>query len=497
VEVRQFNDAYDAVAYPSFPYPNTHPDCLAVMATLHGLSPAPVEHCRVLEIACNEGANLIPMAYAIPGSEFVGFDLAHVPVERGQARIRELGLANIRLFQRDLLDVGAEIGQFDYIIAHGLYAWVPEPVRERLLALCGELLSPHGVAFVSYNALPGSHLRKMIRDMMLYAVRNVDDPQQRVERATAFLRTALDTRPEGDAFRVLVERQLERMQTRGPRSVFHDELSAVHEPLHFFEFVGHARRLGLEYLSEAVLPPPPDPCYRSDLRAMLESAAGDDFIAQEQMLDFMRMRMYRETLLCRAQREVCRDVSPECFRRLLFAAQATSGPGETQGAKVFTLPGNIRMETAHPHVIALMEQLEAVWPRALSFAKIEPQLSESGFSLDHEGAALLMRLAVSEMIELRAWKAPLAAEISMRPRASACSRQEARSRDHATTLLHTTLRLDDAMVRGFLALLDGTRDRAALLDALKTEFPSMSSEKLEQGIEPGLQLLHRAGVLEA
>jgi len=108
-----------------------------------------------------------------------------------------------------------------------------------------------------------------------------------------------------------------------------------------------------------------------------------------------------------------------------------------------------------------------------------------------------MRLAVSDMIELRAWRAPLAAEISIRPRASASSRQEARTREHATTLLHTTLRLDDAMVRSFLRLLDGTRDRVGLLDTLKAEFPALPVEQLEQGIEPNLQLLHRAGMLEA
>jgi len=171
-------DPYDAVAYPSFPYPDTHPDRLAAMAILHGLSPVPVERCRVLEIACNEGANLIPMAYAIPGSEFVGFDLARLPVERGQERIRELGLKNAWIFAGDLLDAGKELGQFDYIIAHGLYAWVPAAVRERLMAVCGELLTANGVAFVSYNALPGGHLRRMTRDMMLYGVKDIEDPQQ-------------------------------------------------------------------------------------------------------------------------------------------------------------------------------------------------------------------------------------------------------------------------------------------------------------------------------
>src|SRR5579875_2980319 len=98
------------------------------MAALHGLSPAPIESCRVLEIGCSEGGNLIPMAYAIPGAEFTGFDLAGQPIARGQERIRALGLGNIRLFQADLVtaDTGPDrggLGDFDYIVAHGLYSW--------------------------------------------------------------------------------------------------------------------------------------------------------------------------------------------------------------------------------------------------------------------------------------------------------------------------------------------------------------------------------------
>src|ERR1035438_5610820 len=116
-------DSHNTFAYPGFPYPNTHPDRLAAMAILHGLSPARVEQCRVLEIGCNEGSNLIPMAYAIPTSEFVGFDLARLRIEQGQARVGELGLKNVHIFEGDLLQVGTELGQFDYIIAHGFYAW--------------------------------------------------------------------------------------------------------------------------------------------------------------------------------------------------------------------------------------------------------------------------------------------------------------------------------------------------------------------------------------
>jgi SAM-dependent methyltransferase len=467
------------------------------MAILHGLSPAPVERCRVLEIGCNEGANLIPMAYAIPKSEFVGFDLASLPVARGQERIRELGLPNVRVFASNLLDVGPELGQFDYIVAHGLYAWVPEPVRERLLALCGELLTPDGVAFVSYNALPGGHLRKMVREMMLFQVRDIEDPEQRVASGLEFLRFLAEARPEGDTNRLLMEEQLQRMEKRSPRGVYYDELGGTYHPVHFIEFVEHARRHGLQYLSEAVLPPPTDPGYRFDMRTALESAAGGDIPKQEQILDFVRMRGYRQTLLCGAERALRRDFPAEHLRRLLLASPVVSAPGETPGAKVFQLADGIKMESNHAGAIALLQELEAAWPRALSLDELEPRIVGSGFALDGDGVTLLMRLAVAKMVELHAWRAPVATDVSARPRASACSRQEARSGAHATSLLHTAVALDDPLQRSLLQLLDGTRDRKALLEAMKAEFPKMPAAELEDGIEPCLRSFHRAGLLEA
>jgi SAM-dependent methyltransferase len=490
-------DSYDSIAYPAFSYPDTHPDRLAAMAILHGLSPAPVEQCRVLEIACNEGANLIPMAYAIPKSEFVGFDLAHLPIARGQERIRELGLRNAHIFASDLLDVGTELGEFDYIIAHGIYAWAPEPVRERLLALCGELLTPNGVAFVSYNALPGGHVRTMVRDMMLYRIEDIEDPSQRVSDALGFLHFVVEARPDGDAYRMLIEEQLKKMEKLGPRVTCHDEMADAYHPVHFIEFVEHARKHGLQYLSEAVLPPPTDPCFQSDIRTALESAAGNDILKQEQLLDFIRARMYRETLVCRAERVVRRDSPAEHFRRLLLASRVSVTTGEEPGARAFSLPGGVKMESNHPVVIALVEALVARYPRALRFGEIEPRLAAAGWVLDGEGATLLMRLAVAKMIELRTWEAPLAPSISARPRASACSRQEARTRAFATTLLHSKMGLDDPVVRRLLQLLDGTRDRKMLLDALKSEFPAMPEEELEAGIEPCLEHFYRAGSLEA
>ena len=495
--MRREPDPYDSLAYPGKCYPDTHPDRLAAMAILHGLSPAPVEHCRVLDIGCSEGANIIPMAYAMPGSEFVGFDLARLPIERGEERIRELGLENIRIFQGNLLDIGKELGSFDYIIAHGFYAWVPELVRDRMLALCGELLTANGVAFVSYNALPGGHLRTMIREMMLFSAEGVDAPEQRVADGVAFLQFVAGTRDEGDPIRVMLEERLKRLETREPGGTFHDELNDAYYPVQFSEFAEHAERHGLQYLCEAVLPGPNDPCYRADLLPELERVAGDDILRREQMLDFVRMRAYRQTLLCRTEQAVRRDFPAEYLGRLMLASPAWSALGEKPGAKIFTLPSGGRVETNQAAVLALLGALESAWPRALRFDELEPRLVEAGFALDGEGVTLLMQLAVAKMIEFHAWSAPVAAEIAARPKTSACSRQEARTRAQVATLLHGTFGFDDPLIRSFLQLLDGTRDRKSLLEVMRAEFPAVPENELKDGIEMGLGQLYRAGLLEA
>lgn len=490
-------DPYDLLPYPGFPYPQTHPNRLAVMGILHGLSPASVESCRVLEIGCSEGANLIPMAYAIPKSNFVGFDVARLPIERGQARIRSLALNNIQLFAADLLDVGSALGRFDYIIAHGFYAWVPAPVRDRLLALCGELLAPQGIAFVSYNAMPGGHLRLMLRDMMLCRAAGFENLAQGETEALHFLRWLAEARAEDDIYRLLIETQLQRMEKRKPGGAYHDEMSAAYHPVYFNQFVGHAQQHGLQYLSEASLPPPTDPCYQSQTLSAVETLAGEDIVQQEQLLDFLRIRMYRETLLCRANLALRRDFPAGGFEKLRIASQASSAPGETPDARVFTLPGTIKMESNHPAVIALLEELARRWPLALTLDELAPQLARTGFALETDGAALLIRLAISKMIELRAWQAPVAETISERPRASACGRQEVRAFGHATTLLHLTVTPEDPKVRALLELLDGARNRDDLLSAMKSAFPEASVSDLQEGIQSSLQSLHSAAMLEA
>jgi SAM-dependent methyltransferase len=490
-------EAYDRVAYPCFAYPDTHPDRLAVMAMLHGLNPAPVERCRVLEIGCNEAANLIPMAYAIPGSDFVGFDVAGEPIARGLERIRELGLSNIRIFQTDLMEVDESLGQFDYILAHGIYAWVPELVRDRLLAVCKRLLAPDGIVFVSYNALPGGHLRNLVREILLVGAAGEEDAALSVARGREFLQSVIEARKPGDPFRALLERQAKQMETRDVVAIYHDELGREHRPVSFRDFAVHAGLHGLQYVSEASLPFPNDPCFQPQQTAVAERIGGDDRVAQEEIFDLMRMRMFRETLLCHAERAVSPDVDVEAFLRLRFGSDAESSPGEGEILRVYTQPGGLQMKSSHPGTVQLMEMLIEAWPRSIPYAELEARLGAEGVVFDGEFFAQILRLIVARFVRLHAWQAPVSCRVEERPRAGASTRQEAAMHDRVATLIHSSLRLEDPMVRSFLTLLDGTKDRSELVTALKEQYPQMPEAALVERIEPNLRLLHHAGVLLA
>jgi cyclopropane fatty-acyl-phospholipid synthase-like methyltransferase len=75
-----------------------------------------VETCRVLELGCGDGGNLIPMALALPGAQFVGMDSAATAIERGTALAAALDLTNVTLESITFEDY--EPAVFDYVIAH-------------------------------------------------------------------------------------------------------------------------------------------------------------------------------------------------------------------------------------------------------------------------------------------------------------------------------------------------------------------------------------------
>jgi hypothetical protein len=447
--------AYNQVPYINSPYAQTHPSRLFVMARLAGLDPPPVETCRVLEIGASEGENLIGMAIALPSAEFVGIELAEVPVARGQQTISDLELRNMRLLQMNLLDFGEDFGEFDYIIAHGMYSWTPPVVRDKILAIAEAHLHARGIAFVSYNTHPAGHMRKMLREMMLYHIGAETDARLKLERARELLRLIAIGRPEADALEKAVAAQAVELLERTDSALFHDDLSEMYEPVYFHDFVAHAARHNLQYVSEASLPDSTPRNLDADAVSWIREISSGDRIAEQQYFDFARTKRFRQTLLCHAGSEMSEGTSAGCY--------ASAGSLEIEDG-VFVSSAETRMSTKHPAPIAYMRRLIDIWPCS---ERIEPA-----------DAALAQELHRVGMIELHGFQG-MAVKPGEKPLASRFARyQAARGDPRVTTLGHRTLTLTDEDARRSILLMDGTRDRAELARTM-----GCAKETVDEGVE--------------
>ncbi len=474
---------YDQVSYPTQAHAQTHPDRLATMATLFGMKPAPVENCRVLEIGCGNGWNLIPMAYGLPNSEFLGIDLAADPIAHGNEAIQALHLPNIRLAAQDLMEFDGH-GQFDYIITHGLYAWVPEPVRDRILAVTKAHLAPQGVGFISYNANPGGRIRQLVREMMLFHSGGISDPNQKVQQGIAFLDFLANCRTDQDPWLALARAELEKLTERVPGVVIHDEFSDVYEPVYFNEFVGHAGRHGLQYVSEAIFPEMHAGSLPAATQQRLRELSGGDFLAYEQYLDFAKFRKFRQTLLCHAGVALERVPKPESFRALHVSSpvyRIDPEPGAAPDVERFQGFGGASASTNNPMIKSVLGKLIDVFPLSASFQDLLAFADESTL------ADLLLKLYGARLAEFHSHRPPIAAAPGERPKASAVARYQAGIGKYVTTLRHGHVLIDDAVSRGLLQLLDGTHNRADLVAALKSA--GVSAENINSQLDASLKHL--------
>ena len=490
--------AYDEIPYISRPYLRTHPSRLATLATLYGMSPPPVDRCRVLELGCADGGNVIPMALTLPGSEFVGVDLAQQPVAAGREVIGHLGLKNIELRAADITQVDTTWGEFDYIIAHGVYAWVPAAVRDAIMRIAAQNLAAQGVAFVSYNTHPGGYLRRMFREMMLHHVSGVEDGRARVAKARdlmAFLDASVDSMDSN--LRAMWRREIAEILDRPPNVLFHDELSADWDPVFFHEFMAHAQKRRLQFLAEADYSDMAEAKLRPDVVAGLTALSAGDRLAREQYRDFVVCRKFRRTLLC--HREVPLETKVEAGRvRKLFATSTAreapvSAEEKAAGIHAFCGQSGAHMKTAHPLVVALITRLMEAAPRPLHFEELIAELG--GKNADAIGEVLLSMYA-TELVELAAWRPAIVLVAGELPEASALARLQASHSSRLTTLLHSSVQTEDERVRRLVTLLDGTRDRAALQRKLFDSEPNGENSRAQaEELERNLEIVARLGLL--
>ena len=297
---------YSELGYKSMPFPYTTPATLEAYAALVGISAPNPKTARVLELGATYGGNIISQALFNPDATFVGIELSQEQVEKGNEVIANAGLTNVSLIQSDIASIGSEIGTFDYIIAHGVYSWVDDGVKEALLRLINEHLAEDGIAYVSYNTYPGWHTMEEVRQLMMFSNR---DKTQFSHKEKVLHGKTIGSIVGSQILKYdnLKERNskflgaLRSVMQKDEYYVGHDHLEPNNDPVYFYQFNDHLGAHNLAYLCDADLTLSMVRSFDADIADTLDKLAPNDHVAQEQYLDFMLDTTFRKSIICKAK----------------------------------------------------------------------------------------------------------------------------------------------------------------------------------------------------
>jgi methyltransferase-like protein/2-polyprenyl-3-methyl-5-hydroxy-6-metoxy-1,4-benzoquinol methylase len=466
--------SYDAIPYASFPVAASHPDRMFSMARLFGLNPVPPEHARILELGCAGGGNLLPIASQFPRATCVGVEIAQNQCNDANTAIKFVGLKNIEVRQASISDIDQSIGKFDYIICHGVFSWVPEAVRNDILRVSRENLSNNGVAYISYNVLPGWYMRGMVRAMMLQHVNRIDDSVSKIVQARALLKFLVESTSTHDTpYASYLRTEAEFLDKLPDHYLFHEHLEEFNTAFFFQDFVRSAHQHGLQFLGESSLSSMWSGNFSPEVVKTLDTIS--DSILKGHYMDCLVGRTFRETLLVPSDVAVDRNLVGERLDGIRFAgtfteepatASGTNDPKSAQkryktrlGATIIAteLPSQIvidRLTEAFPgslSVVELCEAIESVWRKSGTETKMLPPRL----------ATFLMQWALAGHIEFTFSPDRMTTHGYSKPIVTDWARCQARAGQLVTNLRHEVNTVSDVH-RQIIPLLDGTRDMQAI-----------------------------------
>lgn len=304
--MEEIKNSYNELLYKSKPFSFSVPVFLQSVSTLLGLNVADSKNCSFLELGSSFGGNMISQALFNPESKFVGIDLSEEQVKIGNEIIEYIGLDNIKLYAKNILDIDEDFGKFDYITAHGVYSWVPDNVKDKILEIFKNNLNENGIGYVSYNTYPGWKKGSLLREMMVYANKYYENLPliEKVERSKAIINEILDLSlttndsvEDKKSFKFFTDKVFEKDNYY----LAHEYLEIFNDPLYLHEFVDRVRNKGLEYVSDVNLRLSFISQYSEDFIKKIKELTLGDRIIKEQCIDYIFYTNFRKSLVCKGE----------------------------------------------------------------------------------------------------------------------------------------------------------------------------------------------------
>ena len=450
--------SYDDTPYVHAPMMRSHPGRLAAQAVWRGLAVPDASRARVLEIGCASGGNLLPLADMMPEARFLGVDLSPRQIEAGEARRRRFGLANVELRADSFEALDEGDGVFDFIICHGVYSWIPEPLRDSLLRVTRERLAPDGVAMVSFNVLPGWRLFQIARDSMLLNARMID-PAERAQKTRELFALLAEQSVNKNTYGKFWRDEARHMAAGGDAYLAHEIFEDANAPETFADFTARAARFGLGYLGEAAAVANNEADLAPEGAETIRALSGGDRMKRETYIDIFSGRSFREALLVHRGREasLAPEPPPEALRSLHFipALDLDLAPA----------PEGVRLAVKTLDLTIHDRALEPGLRRLIARKPGSSRLADLGAEGDAESLGEALRLAVDAgMLAVSTLPVICATRLAARPTLWPFVATEAVDSKDSVTRRHSAFQF--APLQRMLApLIDGTRTRDDLVAA--------------------------------
>jgi SAM-dependent methyltransferase len=361
------------IQYTAKFYAELAPGFLAFACLRQGVRPPAMgEDSTYLELGCGQGYGLNLLAAANPGMRFWGVDFHPGQIDNARRLAGQAALANVAFEDwsfEQLLGRPKDLPRFDVIALHGVYSWVSAGNRAMIVQILDRFLQPGGLAYVSYNCLPGWATLAPLQRFVAEHVARGSGPSQ--ARVVAALRAALQMleSPTGYFESVpALKARIEAALREDPAYLVHEYLNGHSQPLYHADVAAELEAARLTFAASANVA---DDLVNLAAPAALHPViqAAQDPVWRESLLDYASNKPFRRDIFVRG-RNILSDVERESMLDALELALLA--PPE---ATTFEIPIPIGQVKGQPAVYQPIVEALADGPRTLGELRKLPQFA--------------------------------------------------------------------------------------------------------------------------
>jgi methyltransferase-like protein len=353
---------------------------------------------------------------------------------------------------------------------------------------------------------------------MRFHTDGIADPEAKVEKAITLLELLAKNATEPEVYQRILNFEFRRHQQHDTADIFHDDLGECYRPFYFHEFASLLKENGMQFLSEAELHASSRQGVAAEYNALLDSL--ETVEEHEQYLDMLRGRVFRQTLFCRSDVQLDRDLKPDVMEKFFLSSSLRPvEPLADIGANAVQKFANAKghtMQIDHPVTKAALAYLGEIWGRSIKTNELldaaKQIVENAGGSSDdwsdefETTRSILLQIALaSDLIELHAYAPEAAQSAGSKPKVNRLSLWQLRDANNVLTLLNKDLKLEDKTAHHLLDLMDGTRTKMKLVTDMQAYVRSADGVDDKQQlirdmsgwIDESVAELERLGLFEA